>query len=121
MGLLHERTQLPHQQILADIGVPDVILTFAQDNPAEETPQGARREIVRPAKEKYGIDEGEGEEALNRVPLKAAFRKRPYAHHQPQERAATRFSRYIEMINKSRLSRAEKRRWLSFAKEEGEG
>ena len=112
---------MPHQQILADIGVPDVILAFAQDYPANETPQGARREIVRLAKEKYGIDEREGEEVLNRMLPKVAFRKTPYAHHQPQKEATTRFSRYVEMINTSKLSRAEKRRWLSFAKEEGEG
>jgi len=67
VGLIHQRTQLPHQQILADIGVPDVILAFVQDYPANETSQGARREIVRLAKEKYGIDEREGEEALNRM------------------------------------------------------
>jgi Protein of unknown function (DUF2442) len=124
MGLLQLRTRLPPYQLQEELGVPDFILTFVQDNPPEETPSGAREEIVGLAVKKGWIEKEKGEEALNRVLRKAAFRQTPYPHYKPggaESTAGLRFKRYIELISNSRLKKLEKRRWLAFAKEEGNG
>jgi hypothetical protein len=124
MGLLQLRTnRLPHQ-LLDDIGVPDFLLTFAQDNPPEETPERARKEIVRRASDKGWIQGGEGEAALDRVVLRAAFRRRPYAHSRPtgaESAKQSKFSRYVDLIRRSHLKKVAKQYWLAFAKEENKG
>lgn len=124
MGLLQLRTnRLPHQ-LLGEIDVPDFILTFAQDNPPGETPEGARKEIVRRARKKGWIQEGEGEEELNRVVRKVAFRRTPYVHNRPEgaeSAGRSRFRRYVDLIRTSQLKKAKKQYWLAFAEEEEKG
>lgn len=124
MGLLQLRTNQPPLQLLDEIDVPDFILTFAQDNPPGETPEGARKEIVRRARKKGWIQEGEGEEELNRVVCKAAFKRTPYVHNRPEGAenvGRSRFPHYVDVIRTSRLKKAKKQYWLAFAEEEGKG
>ena len=124
MGLLQLRTNRPPPQLLDEIDVPDFILTFAQDNPPGETPEGARKEIVRRARKKGWIQEGEGEEELNRVVRKAAFKRTPYGHNRlegAESAGRSRFPRYVDIIRRSRLKKAKKQYWLAFAAAEDKG
>ncbi|HKE31325.1 MAG TPA: hypothetical protein VKD65_06345, partial [Candidatus Angelobacter sp.] len=120
MGLLQFRTGRSPSQIQDELKVPDFILTFAQDNPPEETPGGARKAIVNSAVKNGWVNEAEGEEALSRVLRKAAFRPTPYTHDKPgnEGTAGLRFKRYIELISNSKLKKPDKRYWLEFAKQE---
>jgi len=121
MGLLQLRTNRLPQQLLDEIDIPDFILTFVQDNPTEEMPEGARKEIIRRARDKGWIREGEGEAALDRRMRRVAFRRSPYSLSRPTDAESakqSKFSRYVDLIRKSHLKKAEKRYWLAFAEQE---
>jgi Protein of unknown function (DUF2442) len=108
MGLIQDRTHKDPNDIIDEMGVPDNVLQFAQRYPSY-TPDGARREIVREAVKRYPISEDEGYSAINRNLRRAALRTRSFSQRVPD---------YVEMIKKSRMSKEEKKRWLSFASEE---
>lgn len=112
IGLAQERTGLEIEQIEKKAGFPAAVVKFVQRQPAHEL-RPVRREIIRRGKA-IGIEEAEGEEALNYQVQRAA--KRGAKKTAPVSKSVT--EQFKELIEKIPMSKEERKFWINLSRED---
>ncbi|HEX9929517.1 MAG TPA: DUF2442 domain-containing protein [Pyrinomonadaceae bacterium] len=115
IGLAQKQTGLEVEEIEKRMGVPALVIKFTQRQPSNKL-RPIRREIIKRGK-RIGIEESEGEEALNFQIQRAA--KRGVKKKSLVSKSVTeQFKELIEQIPVSKMSNEEKDYWIKLSHDE---